>query len=89
VPRALWRFDRGVAGGRGAQLRAVRLRRALVGPWPARAPMTMSFWEVGAVPSAAGQLPDRASPWPGCDQRETRLAMRVRDVVAALMRCRS
>jgi hypothetical protein len=51
--------------------------------------MTMAFGEDCLVENAASYLSGRAPPWPDCDQRETRLTMRVRDVVTALMRCRS
>jgi hypothetical protein len=51
--------------------------------------MTMAFGEDCLVENAARYLSGRTPPWPDCDQRETRLTMRVRDVVTALMRCRS
>jgi hypothetical protein len=53
------------------------------------APMSMAFGASCAVERPDGDLSGRASPWPGCDQRETRLTLRVGDVAAALMRCRS
>jgi len=35
--------------------------------------MSMAFGTSCAVGRADGHLSGRASPWPGCDQRETRL----------------
>jgi hypothetical protein len=88
VPRVLWRFDCGVDGGREAPERGRGVMAAAGGSW-ARLSANDDGGEVGAVESAAGQLSNRASPWPGCDQRETRLMMRVGDVATAFMRCRS
>lgn len=78
-----------MAGDARRESMAVSCRWRLVGLGLSLAPMSMAFGTSCAVERAEGHLSGRASPWPGCDHRETCLTIRVGDVAAAFMRCRS